>query len=154
MLVHNVSDLTVSEAERSASPTSPRSEGPGQLWPPTPESTPPCSPRDFGGQGPWMCLVFIGMLVYIEPRFGNQDFRHFTSVSAQSTTFWPGIWHIEIPSVISPEPVALPGTSSMQVEDCQLHRLLRKFFKSFNCHELRVPAGEPGSNLFLACQKT
>ncbi|CAE7358360.1 unnamed protein product [Symbiodinium sp. KB8] len=39
MLVHNVSDLTVSEAERSASPTSPRSEGPGQLWPPTPEST-------------------------------------------------------------------------------------------------------------------
>ena len=30
------------------SPTSANCEGPGQLWPPTPESTPPCSPRDFG----------------------------------------------------------------------------------------------------------
>jgi len=35
-------------AAEEAGLASPASEGPGQLWPPTPESTPPCSPREFG----------------------------------------------------------------------------------------------------------
>ncbi|CAE7588030.1 APUM1 [Symbiodinium natans] len=71
------------EEPAPTSPTSANCEGPGQLWPPTPESTPPCSPRDFG---PSFCA-------------------------------FPGIWHVEIPSMVLPEPVALPEMSSMQAEE-------------------------------------
>ncbi|CAE7777882.1 APUM1 [Symbiodinium pilosum] len=67
------------QEEVSRSPVN--SEGPGQLWPPTPESTPPCSPR------------------------------------FQSFCAFPGVWHVEMPSMILPEPVALPEMPTMQVED-------------------------------------
>ncbi|CAE7866820.1 APUM1 [Symbiodinium necroappetens] len=70
-----------SEETVEATPRSP-SEGPGQLWPPTPESTPPCSPREFG-----------------------------------SFCAFPGIWHVEIPSMVLPEPVALPEMSSVLTEE-------------------------------------